>query len=493
MNPDEHEPESKYANHVLMKIFLLPFYGRASAGTLPDDSTTAELASVMLSISGILFAAWHVFDRANCYQLAFRPTETPWQGRQQIRIFGPNDLDRSKRPTSLADDVLLNSSTDDVTASDIKYNYIKPESIRSVTPPMQMAEKVLDSQGPIIPPLARTSSLMDTLSTFDPSSGVLPLPAKSNVHQRNKPSYSLFPVREAQTDTHEIQYPAPVRSSRNLTATRTSTIERQSVQEQGSVVPHMPWLYREQPPGSPFSTGQSIYRESGSSKQTVEVGLFLEPGTPSTSGGNVRSSWRHGQNGKDEIPAKIRAPTGSSNISLSQLSRGPKLGAAPSQSKSSHTISRRPVNKEPTFAALSTYRFSKNIRPASTLRVSMIATPPPPPTTSLPAPPTLSRPSTSASDSSSAPLPSSSSSNTSSPSLLTTAPSSSALSGTPAPRKASPKSRQSKDLPPLPLSIQKQSVSDSSAPPRRGYEQRSNSSLSVHRAGLGLRLNPVNP
>lgn len=479
---------------LFMKIFILPFYARASAGTLPDDSTTAEIASVMLSISGILFAAWHVFDRANCYQLAFRPKETPWQGRQQIRIFGPNDLDRSRRPPSPADDVPLNSSTDDVTASDIKYNYIKAESTRSITPPIPMAEKVLSSQGPIIPPLTGTSSLMESLSAFEPSSGVLPPPAKSNIHQRNKPSYSLFPVREAQNDMDEIKYPAPVRSSRNYTTMRTSMIERQNVQVQGSSVPHTPWLYHEQPPGSPFSIGQSLNRESSSSKQTVEVGLFIEPGTPSTSGENSHSSWRNGRNGKDENTAKIRAPIGSGNISLSQLSGGPKMGAAPSHSKAPPTISRRPVNREPTFAALSNYRISKNSRPVSSLRMSMIAAPPPPPTTSLPAPPTLSRPSTSLSNSSSAPPPSTSASNLSSSSLITTASSSSAVSGTPAPSKASPKSRQSKDLPPLPLSIHKQSVSDNSAPPPRpGHEQRSNSSLSVHRAGLGLRLNPVNP
>ena len=443
-----------------------------------------------------MFAAWHVFDRANCYQLAFRPTETPWQGRQQIRIFGPNDLDRSKRPASPADDVHLNSSTDDVTASDIKYNYSTPESVRSVTPPIQMAENVLASPGPIIPPLASTTPLMDSLTTFDPSNGALPSPEKSNIHQRNKPSYSLFPIREAQADMNEIRYPAPVRSSRSHTTTRTSMIERQNVQEQVRSVPHMPWLYHEQPLGSPFSIGQSLSRNSSSSKQTVEVGLFSEPGTPRPIGGNVRNSWRDGQNGKDEITNKTRAPVGSGNISLSQLSGGPKIGAAPNQLKSSHTISRRPVNKEPTFAALSNYRFSKNIRPTSNLRESMIAAPPPPPpTTSLPAPPTISRPSTSTSDSlsSSASPPSTSSSNSSSPSLLTTAPPSSALSGLPAPRKPNGKSRQSKDLPPLPLTIHKSSVSDTPVPPRLGHEQRSNSSLSVHRAGLGLRLNPVNP
>lgn len=348
-----------------------------------------------------------------------------------------------------------------------------------------MAEKVLSSQGPVIPPLTSTSSLMESLSAFEPSSGVLPPPAKSNVHQRNKPSYSLFPVREAQNDMDEIKYPAPVRSSRNYTTMRTSIIERQNGQLQGSSVPHTPWLYHEQPPGSPFSIGQNFNRESSSSKQTVEVGLFLEPGTPSTNGEISHSSWRIGRTGK--------APIGSGNISLSQLSGGPKMGAAPSQSKAPPTISRRPVNNEPTFAALSNYRISKNIRPVSSLRMSMIAAPPPPPTTSLPALPTLSRPLTSFSNSSSAPPPSTSASNLSSLSLLTTAPSSSAASGTAAPSKASPKSRQSKDLPPLPLSIRKQSVSDNSAPPPRlGNEQRSNSSLSVHRAGLGLRLNPVN-
>ncbi len=246
------------------QALVLPFYAFASKANFRDEGISARLAPIALSVSGLLFAFWHCFDRANAYKIALRPLQTPWETDRPLRFLGPNDLEARARGVWPPDaPVVMRESSEHLVSQ------------RSTS----AAEKDLES--------GERSGSRDTMrevmrtSPFplQPSSTPHPDTRDSNQHlpKRSKSSYSIFP-----TDSHAQAVlspempvlPATIYSRASPPESHFNPIEPMEAIRKESIDRLNERGFSIQTPPSLFSTGHNR-QGSSQSTATVQIGLRM--------------------------------------------------------------------------------------------------------------------------------------------------------------------------------------------------------------------------
>ena len=72
------------------QVFLLPYYIQTVGHQ--DSHNTSHMSDVLLNLSGIFNALFHLFLRTNSERIAIRSANARWSGNRALRLFGPNDL-----------------------------------------------------------------------------------------------------------------------------------------------------------------------------------------------------------------------------------------------------------------------------------------------------------------------------------------------------------------------------------------------------------------
>ncbi|MCJ1396342.1 hypothetical protein MMC18_009231 [Xylographa bjoerkii] len=203
---------------VFILVFLLPYYIQTASHQ--DSHNTSHISDIVLNLSGIFNALFHLFLRTNSERIAIRSADARWSGNRALRFFGPNDLNIA----AMISTPLLSGPDGSPTTQQHSENNVQTPNINTFWKPGLNG----------IPELPRFSTFIESPSTqlTDPN---LPIPSTPRLAPPPKPPaqlmesksrYSVFPTRaslrrlswatvSALSDDEVVELPAPLFSPRH--------------------------------------------------------------------------------------------------------------------------------------------------------------------------------------------------------------------------------------------------------------------------------------
>ncbi|MCJ1384465.1 hypothetical protein MMC17_007581 [Xylographa soralifera] len=203
---------------VFILVFLLPYYIQTVSHQ--DSHNTSHISDIVLNLSGIFNALFHLFLRTNSERIAIRSADARWSGNRALRLFGPNDLNLA----AMISTPLLSGPEDSPTLQQHGETNIQTQNINTFWKPGLNG----------VPELPRFSTFVESPSTQladpnppTPQTPRLAPPAETPSQTiESKSRYSIFPKRaslrrlswttvSALSDDGVVELPAPLFTSRH--------------------------------------------------------------------------------------------------------------------------------------------------------------------------------------------------------------------------------------------------------------------------------------